>query len=63
LKRKARRLAAQSGDVISDTWSDAERVARLGMKRARKQAANARSMARNVARDAADSGRRRLGLD
>ena len=66
LRRNARRLAKQGSGVLEDTWSDAERVARMGMKRARKQAALARSAARDVARDVrdvADAGRRRLGLD
>jgi gas vesicle protein len=63
LRRKARVLAKQGGSLIDDTWSDAERAARVGMKRARKQAAMARSAARDVARDAADAGRRRFGLD
>lgn len=63
LRRKARTLAKQGGGIIDDTWSEAERAARMGMKRARKQAALARSAARNVARDAADAGRRRLGID
>ena len=66
LRRGARKLAKQSSGMIEDTWSDAERVARVGMKRARKQAALARSAARDVARDVrdvADAGRRRFGLD
>ena len=63
IRRNARRLAKQGGGVLEDTWSEAERVARVGMKRARKQAAMARSAARSVARDAADAGRRRFGLD
>ncbi|MEP6763457.1 MAG: YtxH domain-containing protein [Gemmatimonadaceae bacterium] len=63
LRSNARRLAKQGGGIIEDTWSDAERAARSGLKRARKQAAMARSAARNVARDAADAGRRRFGLD
>jgi gas vesicle protein len=63
LRRKARSLAKQGGGMLEDTWSDAERAARVGMKRARKQAAMARSAARSVARDAADAGRRRFGLD
>ncbi|MBC8089245.1 MAG: YtxH domain-containing protein [Phycisphaerae bacterium] len=63
LKRNARRLAKRSGGVLEDTWTDAERAARVGLKRARKQAAVARAAARDVARDVADSGRRRFGLD
>ncbi|MEO7998235.1 MAG: YtxH domain-containing protein [Gemmatimonadaceae bacterium] len=66
LRRGARKLAKQGSGMIEDTWSDAERVARMGMKRARKQAAMARSAARDVARDVrdvADAGRRRFGLD
>ena len=63
LKRNARRLAKQSGGVLEDTWSDAEHAARVGMKRARKQAAMARAAARDVARDVTDAGRRRFGLD
>ncbi len=63
LRRNARRLAKQGGGMLEDTWSDAERAARVGMKRARKQAAMARSAARDVARDVTDAGRRRFGLD
>ncbi|MGV3709016.1 MAG: YtxH domain-containing protein [Gemmatimonas sp.] len=66
LGRNARRLAKKGSSLAEDTWSDAERAARMGMKRARKQAAIARSAARDVARDVrdvAEAGRRRFGLD
>lgn len=63
LQRGARKLAKQGGGMLEDTWTDAERAARMGMKRARKQAAMARSAARDVARDVTDAGRRRFGLD
>jgi gas vesicle protein len=63
LRRNARRLAQKGSGAIEETWSDAERAARVGMKRARKQAAMARSAARDVAREVTDAGRRRFGLD
>lgn len=63
LSRNARRLARQGGGILEETWTDAERAARVGLKRARKQAAMARSAARDVARDVTDAGRRRFGLD
>jgi gas vesicle protein len=77
LAKRARKAYAQGSELLEDSWDDAaraaRRAARVGMKRARRQAATLRELGeetvasgrqrlRDLGEDAIENGRKRLRI-